>query len=693
MTLLYVFLVVILFLVVVAGSQLASSKKNSGTAQIKKLRSLIPHEIEKKRKGSWGYRINDKLETIPIVRSVQYKYRRRLAILRIGDNDFLKDKAAKYTLYTVVISVVAVILVWFFVATFIAKLVTTVAVVYMLSIFVNSRVLKLEEDILDQQVEMISLLKDEYQATKMVTTSLQEVAYKSPNLVAGHVMDLYNVLSAVSERDSDYAMEEYYKVAPNNHMRKLAGITASIAKDGDIVENGRSQYITSLNYIIDEIREEIIKRKRIKEATSGMSFIALLVIFLAEPLKLYNIKLMPSMQNYFESSLGLYMTFLVYLVVILAFLGARAISDPNQDKPLDREGRWLEAVLSTFPYIRHLMERIAPTTMDSERSIKVMKKAKRKLELANSEMSVNQFYLSKCLWVLAIFVVSFSLQVTSNRLSVQSLVRVDTGNSFTSSNTEYVTRSMQEYEAKVLYEYEGRKLTKEQFVEEIMNSPENKRFSQASELGDKYTEYLWNKLQQFRQPLVRWYDPLLAFSIAATLGFNIPDILLKIRERRRFWQAAEETNSLSVILVVLRKNPRMMVLDLLEWCYRFSSVFKPYFLTAIADYSSGQTQALQKLHDSINYFPMKRLIAKLISTENMTTISEAFDGLESDLVHSADLRKLETEKSLNQRALYGSILSYAPLVFMLIVYIGIPWGMMFIDMLDGVLKVTEEVRS
>jgi hypothetical protein len=150
----------------------------------------------------------------------------------------------------------------------------------------------------------------------------------------------------------------------------------------------------------------------------------------------------------------------------------------------------------------------------------------------------------------------------------------------------------------------------------------------------------------------------------------------------------EETMSLSTLMIVLRKNPKVMVYTLLEWCYRYSSVFKPQFRKAFIEYPSGQERALENLYDSISYKPMRRLVAKLKEAQSKVSVKESFDGLETDMLYSLKNREIENEKNLEKRT--SQCAFYARLSFGSTLACGLflPWALLVYELGAGIVKIT-----
>jgi hypothetical protein len=448
---------------------------------IKSIKKLLPEKKRTKYSLNFLYlRLYNLFSSISFISSIQQNARKRYLILKVGSETEINSRTGKH-MSLMIMSYVALIVISFnLFPSFGTKATILIVGIYFISGFSDLYISKLENKILEDEVDLLLLIKDGYQSSRMIYHSFFDASLEASSLVSAHAVEIQEIIKNPNIED---ALEDYYRIAPNDYMRKLAGITTSIFKDGDVIENNQSQYVNSLGFLVEEIRSEILRRKAISNRTGFMVVLSMIPVFFIDGLKLFSVSMMPSTANFFNSSLGIYAQAISYVLVVIGYMGSKNSADPSINKPLESEGTLLRKWIKKYSFLRKIIKKISPQGKTNSIDVRRFEKSKSLLDNANSLMSLEEFYLKKIIFVIVVFIISLTVQIGSHGVSKASLVLDYVPNIVNgSASSSYTLEKKQEFESKVLIQYENQTLTREKFLEEVINTPEGKRFSSASEL-------------------------------------------------------------------------------------------------------------------------------------------------------------------------------------------------------------------
>ncbi|MNP29323.1 hypothetical protein D3C76_1223420 [compost metagenome] len=126
------------------------------------------------------------------------------------------------------------------------------------------------------------------------------------------------------------------------------------------------------------------------------------------------------------------------------------------------------------------------------------------------------------------------------------------------------------------------------------------------------------------------------------------------------------------IILMLMYIERIDVQTILEWLERFSYAFKEPIATALNNYESGATEALEELKESVPNKQFERIVEQLHSAVERIPIRASFDELETERTYFYERRKDGNERLVQKKVSYGKALGFTPLVLLVGGYLVAP---------------------
>jgi hypothetical protein len=670
------------FIYVIKSSKSKRSSKNN-------LQKLLPSRNRKAISSGWGIRAYQRLDKLPLIGGIQESVFERLKLSSVGEEAEVVDKTGRYTTSTLGVSVSLIILSYLIATSVQSFLTMGLAGLYAGVIVFDLMITREENSSLAQLVPSFNYLKDDFTSTKMVVKSLNSAADRSKEIAS---VQLRQIARAVGKPFPEREMIKYYATAPNEYLRKVAGASLNVILYQDGVEdNGASTYVTTINHAIEDLMLDIGNRNRLFFETAGFKFIAVVPVFLIEPVKYFFGKSMPAIASYYDSFLCLIATAIVFAILATSFIGTQMSQNMSSgSRALRNEGRYLQSILSKSTFIRRRIERLAPSKGDSVRAKKIKAKTELMFKDANSSLTIPQFFLRKCIVSLVTFIFVLTVCFSGDLLTKVNLLDKGADKLKATTTQEYLDKEKRVFDAAIVEKYQSTDLSREQLLKKLEEDSMGKSFVRADGDADKYLEGLADKVSKYNSSTFKWYYILIAL-LLAFLAFDIPDILLDARGNMRKQEMQREVDGLYSSCMNYTKGPRAMTLGVLNEMYRYSSIFAPQLQLAIIRYRRSPQNALTQLKEDCRFDPMTQLVDRLQASVFKSTPRKAFADLEVNRQASIEGRKLAFQKSLESRVEVSKILGMAPTIAILIAYLLLPLIIYMLPMFKGMLGLGDQI--
>lgn len=200
---------------------------------------------------------------IPFLNRYTKKIRRRLEIINIQDEYLTRKQTAK------ILSGVLLVMIPIFILTLILNknnllllLIVLVGEVFFIDTYIDSKVDKIDNKLLKQQVDFFADIRHAYHEVNMVDEAIYQVIQENEEAeISIQAQKIYEILNA---DDPETELEKYYDVAPNSYLKEFAGISYLTKEFGDREVKGASLYLKNLNDITRRNATRTIKKGKIR---------------------------------------------------------------------------------------------------------------------------------------------------------------------------------------------------------------------------------------------------------------------------------------------------------------------------------------------------------------------------------------------------------------------------------------------
>ena len=193
----------------------------------------------------------------------------------------------------------------------------------------NRQVEQMEDKVLDQLGAALSKVRHYYQETGIVETSISLALDELPYEISLHMQKIYEV---VTSSNIKYEVDKYVSTAPNKYLITFLSICSTIKEMGDnILSDGTSVFINDLNYLKDEINQEIIFRQKNRNAFMLLTTIALAPVLGIKPIEMWAIGNMEEISIYYEGIYGITAMIAVFLSSFICYLVIVTLRDKERN--------------------------------------------------------------------------------------------------------------------------------------------------------------------------------------------------------------------------------------------------------------------------------------------------------------------------------------------------------------------------
>ncbi|MGF7047500.1 hypothetical protein J2T13_002005 [Paenibacillus sp. DS2015] len=603
---------------------------------------------------------------IPLLSHYIRRMRKRLSGVHAYDEFHLRHEVMKMT-YAVLGTLGLSVVLLFMVNQSISFLLTVIlAAIVLNSFLVDTYVNSLEKRLLSQMVDLFSDVRHRYHQHGMVEEALYEAAETAGYEVSLHTNKIYESLTS---KNPDEQLELYYEAAPNRFLKAFAGISYMIMEFGDKTKEQGSIYLQGLSSLSKEIHLEILRRDKLDYLLKGLNIIALAPIFFTKPIESWARNSFPAMDQFYMSKVGYITKISIFVIIIVAYMLLQKLQ--QNDETTYRTGKskksW-EQIVSSIRVLSWVTSLVAPKPQTRPYGIII-----RLLKDTNSTLRYEWFYIRRIVF----FMVGFALTLTTI-LFLHHSAREHIMYDPVKSDSFFGRLSIEEKRQGDVLAASDRKV-----MERVDVSPDasydqvalkliemNEKPAQQDQFVASVQRIL-DKLQQYNEEYVKWWEVLLAFMMGA-MGYQLPLWILYFQKKVRTMDMRHEVYQFHTVISMLRDMDRMSVETILEWMDRFAVIFKTPIHKGLLHYDHGAEMALQGLKDEILFPEFQRIIDKLLLAVDKIPITQAFDDLESEMSFYFEQRKQEYERIIDTKAGWGRMIGFAPMYALIFLYLVIP---------------------
>ncbi|MBO5141581.1 MAG: hypothetical protein J6C46_01050 [Clostridia bacterium] len=405
-----------LLLIIIAFVLIQRKNKKSGQAA---LRKSIEDTSKKKglSKTAFYQKVYLSLATTPIIKRYLFKVRMRLELVGNDDEYNVRAAAGKSTLIAIIITVLASVFLMYInrESTFM-MIVSLIGVLVVVESFTEMNVSKIEDKLLNQQLELFSEVRHAYHESNMVEEAIYDASLLEENEVNFQADKIYNVLIAP---DPEMELEKYYDVAPNRFLKAFAGISYLTKEFGDRRVNDVSLYLKNMNNITQELQLEILKRQKIDYYFNSLSMIALAPILFIIPIKNWAQSNFASTASFYEGKGGYALQIFMLVLIFICYALLKKVKD-NGDATrfrIRKDNPWQEK-LYRIPIFERFIDKLMPKAGKKE-----YVKIRKLLKDSASGQKMEWFYVNRVVYAVAGFIVALILFNQLHSIAIENVLQ------------------------------------------------------------------------------------------------------------------------------------------------------------------------------------------------------------------------------------------------------------------------------
>ena len=626
--------------------------------QIRKRNEL---KVELKHKKDFLYSVYILCGRILPLKKYMQKIRKRIELIDLSDDWTISRKTIRFTLISVGITLFVFIFLVIF-STNLYFLIISVFTVFVLhKQIIRMLVEKIDNKLLKQFGSFLENVRHHYHEHGMIDEAIFDSIDECGYEISLHANLLYEVLTAANAEER---IEQYNETAPNKYIKTFLSMCYLVMRFGDKQADGKSIYLTNLNYLKQEINLELLRREKLSYLFQSLSAIAVLPIFAVKPLEKWAISNIPELVEYYDGAYGFVCLIVLFVLAFGAYqlitrLQSSTTYAPIENTPFD--------FLVRLKFLRNAIDGMI------ERNFHKANKYDRLLKKTGAEISVNRFYARQIGFAAIAFVMSLGVFINIHTIVRNNVLNSTISSKIANLNGQITTEEqikITESDRKFILNFSGKKVSYGEIYEAVAASGEYTDSRQA----DIAAKRIYDKLTVYNSHYLKWWELLVSIIVSVT-AYYLPWWMLLFRERVLRMNMEDEVMQFHTIILMLMHIERIHVEDILFWMEQFAVIFKSSLSKCINNFEYGDRQALEQLAIDEPYIPFVRIVENLQTAADKISISEAFDELKSEREYYQEKRKQDNEILVNKKGMWGKMIAFIPLGATIFLYMILPFIM------------------
>ncbi len=403
-------------LILIIGFFVARQKKNKGSTKDQIRRSLERSGAKAGKNSAFYQKCYLKLATTPFVKRYLFKTRMRLEMVGNDDEYHVRGEAAKSTLKAIILTIIlSAILMYINKDSLFMMMASLIAVLIIVENITEMGVSKIEDKLLNQQLDLFSEVRHAYHETNMVEEAIYDASLLEENEVNFQADKIYNALIAP---DAETELEKYYDVAPNRFLKVFAGISYLTREFGDRKVNDTSLYLKNMNNVTQELQLEILKRQKLDYQFRSLSNIALAPIVCIQWVKQWGESNFASTMSFYEGKGGFFVEVLLLIMIIACYALIKRVKDNGDDARFKvvKENPWQDK-LYHIPLFEQFIDKLMPKAGKKE-----YVKIRKLLKDSASKQKMEWLYVNRVACAVGGFIAVILLFNVMHNLAIQNVL-------------------------------------------------------------------------------------------------------------------------------------------------------------------------------------------------------------------------------------------------------------------------------
>lgn len=477
-----------------------------------------------------------------------------------------------------------------------------------------------------------------------------------------------NITEAVSE------VEEKYKITlPSEHsyVRVYEAVCAIIREDGDELADGYSVFQRNLQYLKEEIRENLLLCKAKMHGFMGLDLLAVLPVCFLPLVRIWAIRVSDGLAAYYYGSYGMLSTVLLFAGTIGIYGLILWLLLPEEEQ---KDRYQLEKWLLQFPWITNLLDRYV-----KKHYTKCLQKNEQIKQLQGFG-NIRAFLMKKICFFTVAFVGSvlfLTAYQNVQRTQILSLAKIPSYQLMVlpEKAQEQVKEKYQNLVKQIAAVTEkGQETVFKKTLEQMTLWKELKQELLAGESEQSAGELesaLYSQLETYQKIRLCWYHILMTL-VVAVLAAQIPELLLAAEQWKSREKRMSECLRLQTVVLLLIHYEKTTVEEILGQMENFAVLFKSQMAEAVDHFSYHRMETLQRLKQEIPDEPVQRICDALEFCEELP-VEEAFLNLEDERAYFLKKNMEERKNYQGECIALAKMVAYLPLFLLIILKLVIPF--------------------
>lgn len=607
----------------------------------------------------------EKLTRIPIIGMKISLIRKRLYIKNNKDEFTLRANAVSIFLASILVSAAIYIILLLVYGHEIYNLVIFAIGAVLSNVIITDSFIGNDTKLLKGLIEFIQDLKHQYHINNgNIDESIYNATQSSNDSMAQHGKKIHEMINSGEEE-----LEKYYKMCPNKYLKILTGICFLTKEYADEKIDGVSIFIKDLNYIMEELKMEILKRNQISYWIKGFTIISLFPVLMPDIIEKWLIKYLPISEAYFNSSRGVMSKIAVIIISFFSFSILKRIEkdEDNYSEIKVKEVYFEKEVLQRSRILKELV-RICKPKIGSKQD----RELRQLLADSGTYLQIEWLCLRQITIVVVTFILLIFLFIVGHKVDNSSILNTYNYGVKDKEFLSMIGKSSEEDKLKVESSIELDKkiyncLKKFKKIDKSDIEKELNKFAIIDkDKKDIIINEIGNKINAIKLNHIKWYEICIAF-IISLMTVDLPILLLRFEKYMRKSNMDDEIYQFHTIILLLMNNQRASIQMILLWMERFSNVYYNPINKCNNNLQNGIKNSLISLKEEVKYKPFSRIIDNLIICEQIS-VKDAFDSLQVERDSYKDERKEMNKRVVDNKVNLGEMLGLLPTGVVLFLY-------------------------
>lgn len=522
------------------------------------------------------------------------------------------------------------------------------------SVMVDKQVDKINIKVYNQLRGAISSIREEYLRTNSVPEAIENAEYGKE--LKPSFDSIYNILT---QSNAEAKLKEFFERTPFRHIQTLARVCYDINNSGDEIDAyGNSNFLTAMNNMSTDINNELSRMKYQKMRFGKLEYLALIPVVGIKIIEKFFVGIMPGTAVIYQGSTGYLVRIGTLALSIVVYTIIAKINTTQSIKEDDRIYAFC-ALIKNSKFIRHFVYDWCPKNDKKNSRMKVQNK----LNKALSKKGVEEFYLEKVVYGIAIFFISIFAMLCAIQMGKQHML----------GSTQSLSLVDMELSIKVdkqtMLDMDNEYIKMRESGKEFKND-EAYNFVQKymPGLSDMETQdqqkRLESKYNTIAKAYFHWWMIIICF-VLAVIGYNLPNMLLKLRRWLVVNEAEDDFLQLQTLMSIIM-NTDGDTLDALEQMSEMSKIHQEMLLYCYHSYPSNPDKELWILEQKTPIMEFKRFIGKMRLSVSDLSLKEVFADLMLERDYIQEQRDIKMRQAIDKKRTLCGMLSKAPMGIMVV---------------------------